>query len=74
MKITEHQAREVLREKGYYVDNLWHIDDVMDKYDTDEKGAFKVLNLALQGDGAMMNTWESIDASADYFNIKELRD
>jgi hypothetical protein len=26
--MTEKEAREVLRKAGYFVDNLWHIDDV----------------------------------------------
>jgi hypothetical protein len=26
--MTEQEAREVLRKAGYFVDNLWHIDDV----------------------------------------------
>ena len=26
--MTIEQAKEVLKENGYYVDNLWHIDDV----------------------------------------------
>lgn len=27
------EAKEVLRNAGYYVDNLWHVDDVSDKLD-----------------------------------------
>jgi hypothetical protein len=26
--MTIEQARQVLRDNGYFVDNLWHVDDV----------------------------------------------
>lgn len=31
------KAKEILRNNGYYVDNLWRIEDVTDRY-TDEDG------------------------------------
>jgi hypothetical protein len=42
--MTVEQAKQVLRDNGYFVDNLWHIDDVPEGTD-DEK--MEVLEIAL---------------------------
>ena len=43
--MTEEQAKEVLRAKGYFVDNLWHVDDVKLRWNcTDDEVAQDVLN------------------------------
>ena len=46
-------AKEVLRQAGYFVDNLWHIEDVMDRYKCDEETAMEVLDSALTNDATM---------------------
>jgi hypothetical protein len=46
------EAREVLRKAGYFVDNLWHINDVKDAYFVlDNENAQEVL------DDALTNEW-----------------
>ena len=46
------EAREVLRKAGYFVDNLWHVNDVKDNYDVlDNEDAQEVL------DDALTNEW-----------------
>jgi hypothetical protein len=46
------EAREVLRKAGYFVDNLWHINDVKDAYFVlDNEDAQEVL------DDALTNEW-----------------
>jgi hypothetical protein len=42
--MTTEQARQVLRDNGYFVDNLWHVDDV--PMGTDEE-RMEVLEKAL---------------------------
>ena len=42
------QAKQVLKENGYYVDNLWHTDDVHQFGDISEDGAYDVLDSVLQ--------------------------
>ena len=45
MKIRE--AKEVLRKQGYFVDNLWSVEDVMDKFECDENDAQFILGEVL---------------------------
>jgi hypothetical protein len=53
--MTIEQARQVLKENGYYVDNLWHIDDVklQSDVDVDDDTAYGILNSALTNDWIM---------------------
>lgn len=46
--MTIEQAKQVLKENGYYVDNLWHTDDVHRYGDISEDGAYDVLDSVLQ--------------------------
>jgi hypothetical protein len=45
--MTTEQAKQVLRDAGYYVDNLWHVNDVMDRFECDEDEAQNVLHEVL---------------------------
>lgn len=47
-QITE--ALDYLESQGFYVHNLWHIQDVQDKFDCTEKEAFTVLDDAVSGE------------------------
>lgn len=58
---TIEQAKKVLRDNGYYVDNLWHIDDVKSlQEDITEQKAQEVLDLALTNEATMEQIWFSI--------------
>ena len=50
--MTTEQAKEVLRNAGYYVDNLWSIQDVDDDSLTDNEKQ-SVLNMALTNEYTM---------------------
>lgn len=43
-------AREILRSHGYYVDNLWHVTDVLDRCDITNDEAYGILDEVLTGD------------------------
>lgn len=48
------EAKQVLREVGYFVDNLWHTDDVTSKFSMiDNKDAQYILEQALTGGWVM---------------------
>jgi hypothetical protein len=49
--MTTEQAKEVLRNAGYYVDNLWRVEDVKGTYKCDDDTAQDILN------GALTNGW-----------------
>ena len=58
-----NEAKEFLKSKGYYVDNLWHIEDVKDIRPnnlTDEQ-AYEILDKAMNNEYLMNETWETID-------------
>ena len=60
------KAKEVLRENGFFVDNLWHVDDVKLRYNCDDdEQAQDILNGALTNDATMEQIWFAIDMVAD---------
>jgi hypothetical protein len=59
------QAKQVLRDAGYFVDNLWHVDDIKDRYECDDdEQAQYILDLALTNDATMNQIWFAIDMMA----------
>jgi hypothetical protein len=67
---TIEQAKKVLRESGYFVDNLWHIDDVKLRYKCDDEQAQNVLNSALTNEATMEQIFFSIDTFASDDGLK----
>lgn len=55
------QAKKVLKEYGYYVDNLWHTDDVHRFGDISEDEAYDVLDSVLQNDYTIEKINEMLD-------------
>lgn len=55
-----NQAKAILKDAGYYVDNLWHIDDVKGHGEFTDDGAYEVLDKVLQGEFIMEAINESI--------------
>ena len=59
------QAKAVLRENGYFVDNLWHVDDVKLRYNCDDdEVAQDILDRALTNDATMEQVWFALDMVA----------
>lgn len=55
------QAKKVLKKYGYYVDNLWHTDDVHRFGDISEDEAYDVLDSVLQNDYTIEKINEMLD-------------
>lgn len=62
-------ARKFLKDQGYYVDNLWHIDDVQQNHDLDDDDAYEVLDRVMQAEYTVSNIFEMID-----LQVKEIED
>ncbi len=62
--ITIEQAKQVLKEAGYYVDNLWCINDVQQTYTCSNEEALEVLDGALNVGYVVENIFENIDLFA----------
>jgi len=41
--MTKQEAKDFLRSEGYFVDNLWHVTDVQDKFECTDEEAQDVL-------------------------------
>jgi len=76
MNFTEKQQREIdnaraiLRDNGYYVENLWHVDDVKGKYKCDDDDAYEILNNALSNGVTFEQIWLAIDSEIE--SIKKI--
>lgn len=65
-KFTEIQlAKLILKENGYFVDNLWSIDDVKSKYVCDDETAQDVLYRALTNEATYEQIWLAIEYTAE---------
>ena len=67
-------ARALLRSKGYFVENLWYVDDVMQNYDCSKDKAYEVLQKAITNEATMQQIWLAIDDACDYLEIKKIKD
>lgn len=63
-------ARAVLRTYGYYVENLWHIEDVFPKHDCSDEEAYDILDHALQNEATYSQIWMSIDNAIEEKHAK----
>jgi muramoyltetrapeptide carboxypeptidase LdcA involved in peptidoglycan recycling len=61
------KAKKVLEEAGYYVNNLWHVNDVHSRFDCSKDEAMNVLEEALTSDSTFDTIWFNID----YFGQEE---
>lgn len=66
------KAKQLLKEAGYYTDNLWHINDVNSEYICTPQQAMEVLEKVLNSDPIKQEINETINMVAeDIFNLKE---
>lgn len=64
-------AKLVLKQAGYFVDNLWHVNDVQDRFECDDDTAQDILNGALTNDATMGQIWFAIDMVAQDEGLNE---
>jgi hypothetical protein len=67
------EAKEVLRNAGYFTDNLWHIDDVKDRFNgVDDEDAQEILETALTNDWIMEQIHYGIGEVAEDMGFKKV--
>jgi hypothetical protein len=61
-EMTIAQAKFTLKQAGYFVDNLWHIQDVYNAADGNiqKDQAMQVLKMALTSESSTENIWSLI--------------
>jgi hypothetical protein len=69
---TIEQAKQVLRDNGYYVDNLWSVEDVVSNYNCTDEEAQEVLDGALQNNATMEQIWYAIDFHAEEIGLTKV--
>lgn len=55
------QAKALLKANGFFVDNLWHVNDVKGKFDCTDEQAQSILEQSLTNEATMEQIWFSID-------------
>lgn len=69
--MTIESARQVLRDAGYFTDNLWHVNDVKDRFECeDNEMAQYILKLAVTNEYTMEGIHYSIKHLANCNNLK----
>jgi hypothetical protein len=69
------KAKEVLREAGYFTDNLWHVDDVKLRFNVEDDGdAQEILETALTNDWIMEQIHYRISEAAEDNGFEKLED
>lgn len=64
-------AKNILERNGYFVANLWHIDDVKSwAFECDDAMAQKILHMGLTNRYVMDTIWHAIDEAAEELNLK----
>ena len=71
-EMTIAQAKFTLKQAGYFVDNLWHIQDVYNVADGNiqKDQARQVLEMALTNNDTTDQIWLAIKMSIDILNEK----
>ena len=59
------KAKQLLKDNGYFVDNLWHVEDVKSKFKCDDETAQSILKDALENDATMDQIWLAIDIAGE---------
>ena len=66
------QARELLKSKGYYTENLWQIDDVKQNYKCDDDEAYEVLYSVFENEWIVEQIFVMIDEQCEAKGIKKI--
>tara|TARA_R110000803_G_scaffold56959_3_gene114665 strand:+ start:9510 stop:9722 length:213 start_codon:yes stop_codon:yes gene_type:complete len=70
--MTTQEAKDHLESKGFYVGNLWQVNDVQERFECTNEEAMDVLDSALTNDHTMELIHFSIREHASYDNLKEI--
>lgn len=70
-QLTEvEKAKAVLKQHGYFVDNLWSTQDVTDRYECTEEQAQEVLEKALTNEWVVEQIFFAIDDACESLEIE----
>ena len=67
-----NKAKEFLKSKGYYTDNLWQIEDVKQNYKCDDDEAYEVLYSVFENEWIVEQIFVMIDEQCEAKGIKKI--
>ena len=59
--IDSNDLRDELASRGFYTNNLWHVDDVKQNYDCSDEDAQKILDKTMQSEWITQEIFTFID-------------
>ena len=65
------QAKQILKNNGYFVGNLWNIEDVQKKYICDDETAQNILNKSLTTEYIIEDIFIQIDFNCEDLKLKK---
>jgi hypothetical protein len=65
------KAKATLRDAGFFVDNLWHIDDVQSRYECTDEQAQEILDYVLTNERLVEDIFELIHLEAEEMELKD---
>ena len=63
--ISSEDLRQELQLRGYYTNNLWHVDDVMKNYNCTSENALEILDDVMQGEYVTSMVFDCIDINVE---------
>jgi hypothetical protein len=72
--MTTQQAIQFLHDKGYYVQNLWHISDVQNRFECTSEEAQDILYNVHNNDAIVERIFEGIDFLGNFNRYKKKKD
>jgi hypothetical protein len=70
--MTIAEAKQVLRNEGYFVDNLWHVSDVQNNFECTDEQAQDILYWSLTRDNVIEFINEYITDIAENEQLKRI--
>jgi hypothetical protein len=68
------KARDLLKQAGYYTNNLWSVSDVMILYSCTEEQAYQVLDKVLKLESVMGEIQFAIKSVAEDMNLQKIEE
>ena len=70
--IDSNDLRDELASRGFYTNNLWHVDDVKQNYECSDEDALEILDRVMQSEWIGQEIFASIDeVCAGHAHAKE---
>lgn len=70
-EVSSEDLRQELELRGWHTQNLWHVDDVMQRYECTSQQAMSVLGEVLTSESHIESTFDAIDDQSEYMEYQK---